>query len=78
MSLDFASPDCFPIRISRAGRHVDRGEWASGHAILSGLRDCALRGGCHAGADCAAAAELLLCDIRGMVGDAKGTASSQS
>ena len=28
-------PNCFPTRIARVGRHVDRGEWASGHAILA-------------------------------------------
>lgn len=78
MSPDLASPDCFPTRIARAGRHVDRGEWASGHAILSNLRQCALRGGCQAGDNCAAAAELLMCDIRGLLGDAKGASASQS
>jgi hypothetical protein len=70
--------DCFPTRISRAGRHVDRGEWASGHAILTGLRDCAQRGGCRAGDNCAAAAEMLLCDIRGLLDDRKGASPPQS
>ncbi|MBC7905187.1 MAG: hypothetical protein H7Y60_00355 [Rhodospirillaceae bacterium] len=51
---------------------MDRGEWASGHAILAGLRDCSQRGGCLAGDDCAAAAELLLCDIRCLLDDRKG------
>ena len=72
MSMRTAPSDCFHSRIARVGGHMDRGEWASGHAILAGLRDCSQRGGCLAGDDCAAAAELLLCDIRCLLDDRKG------
>jgi hypothetical protein len=78
MFTDYVTPDCFPTRIARAGHHVDRGEWASGHAILAGLRDCAVRGGCRFSDNCAAAAELMICEIRGMVGGAKGADAPQS
>ena len=63
------SPGCFQARIARVGRHVDRGEWASGHWLLAGLRQCSLRHGCPDGAACSAAAELLLGDLRGLVRD---------
>lgn len=78
MSLCATPPDCFHNRIARAGGHVDRGEWASGHAILAGLRDCAQRNGCPAGDDCAAAADLLLCDIRCLLNDRIGLGAPQS
>lgn len=63
-----ASTECFTTRIAQAGRHVDRGEWACGHAIASRLLTCSRQfGGCALREDCACAAELLLCDIRRMV-----------
>lgn len=65
-------------RIARAGHHVDRGEWASGHAILMGLRECGRNGGCAQAPSCAAAADLLLGDLRGMVRDQNGTALPHS
>lgn len=71
------SPGCFPARIARIGRHVDRGEWASGHALLVGLRRCSLRRGCGEGESCAAAAELLMGDLRGLVRDQNVAAASQ-
>lgn len=58
------SPDCFHSRVARVGRAVDRGEWASGHALVSGLRQCGLRQGCPDADACAAAAELLMGDVR--------------
>lgn len=64
-----AALDCFPSRIARAGRAVDRGEWATSHALLIGLRQCALRQGCADGEACAAAAELLMGDVRCLVRD---------
>lgn len=69
-------PDCFSTRLARVGRHVDRGEWASGHAILSGLRQCALRHGCPHGDNCATAAELLMGDVRSLVRDQVGAVPS--
>jgi hypothetical protein len=59
--------DCLSTRISVAGRHVDRGEWASGHAIASRLLRCSQASDCSLRGDCACAAELLLCDIRRML-----------
>lgn len=67
--LSAAPPDCFSTRIARVGRAVDQGEWASSHALLTGLRQCGLRHGCPDGDACADAAELLMGDVRGMVGD---------
>lgn len=69
--------DCFATRIARAGRAVDQGEWASGHAMLTGLYECGLRHGCRDGEACAAAAELMLEDVRCMVGDQIGARLSQ-
>jgi len=63
--------ECFSSRIARAGRHVDRGEWASGHAILNGLRQCAARHGCEVGESCAMAAEMLMGDVRAMLREQK-------
>lgn len=62
-------PDCFSARLAQVGRHVDRGEWASGHALVLGLRACSLRHGCPDGESCAVAAELLMGDLRGLVRD---------
>lgn len=62
-------PACFSARIARIGRHVDRGEWASGHALLVGMRQCSLRHGCADGEACAFAVELMMGDLRGLVGD---------
>jgi hypothetical protein len=76
MTSVVSSPECLSSRIARAGRHVDRGEWASGHAILSGLRRCAQRGGCPVGESCATAAELLMGDVRRLLCDQNGTAVS--
>lgn len=75
--LTAAPTDCFATRIARAGRAVDRGEWASGHAMLTGLHACGLRHGCRDGEACAAAAELLMEDVRCMVSDQMGTPPSQ-
>lgn len=72
-----ASPDCFPVRIAQAGRHVDRGEWASGLVLLLRLRQCARRFGCPDGDACADAAELLLGDLRVLVRDQIGTEPPQ-
>ncbi len=63
--------ECFSSRIARAGHHVDRGEWASGHAILSGLRQCAARHGCEAGDSCALAAEMLMGDVQVLLREQK-------
>ncbi|HTH16425.1 MAG TPA: hypothetical protein VL974_07215 [Magnetospirillum sp.] len=65
-------------RIARAGHHVDCGEWASGLAILSGLRDCGRHGGCTQGPSCAAVAELLMGDLRGLLSEQNGTALPRS
>lgn len=54
---------CSP-RIAWAGARVERGEWASGHAIASGLLTCARQTNCPMRDDCACAAEKLLCSIR--------------
>lgn len=69
--------DCFTTRLSQAGRHVDLGEWASGHALLTRLRRCAARGGCAEGERCALAAEMLLADLQGMVREQKAAALPQ-
>lgn len=69
-------PDCLATRIAWAGRHVDRGEWASGHAILSGLRQCAARPGCPSAASCALAADMLMGDLMGLVRDENRAATS--
>lgn len=69
-------PTCFSTRIARVGRHVDRGEWASGHAILSGLRQCAQRNGCPERETCAVAAELLMGDVRSLVREQAGAPPS--
>lgn len=58
---------CFPARIALVGRYVDRGEWASGHALLTCLRQCAARAGCPDGDACGVAVELLMADLRGLV-----------
>ncbi len=60
-------PACLPSRIAAAGRHMERGEWACGHAIAAALLRCARQGGCCDCGDCAFAAELLLGDLRDMV-----------
>lgn len=78
MPMSAVPCDCLPSRLARASRHLDRGEWASGHFILSGLRACASRGGCPEGGACAAAAELMLGDIRSLVGERKRAYSPQS
>lgn len=59
--------DCFPRRVALAGERIERGEWASGHAIASGLLQCALRGGCLYRGDCASAANTLLCHLRSLL-----------
>jgi hypothetical protein len=68
-----ASANCLSSRLNGVGRHVDRGEWASGHAILSGLRRCGQRGGCPAGKACAVAADRLMADLRHRLRDQNGT-----
>lgn len=68
MTADISRSDCLPARIAAAGRHMDHGEWASGHAIAAALLRCARHGGgCPQRDDCAFAAELLLGDLRRMV-----------
>jgi hypothetical protein len=64
MQTHSATPDCFPPRIARAGQHLDRGEWATGHAIASGLLKCAAGGGCAKKTDCACAAATLIGNLR--------------
>ncbi|MGE5547467.1 MAG: hypothetical protein ACM33T_11255 [Solirubrobacterales bacterium] len=60
--------DCFTPRLAQAGRHVDRGEWACGHAIVERLLKCASHSErCPRRDDCRFAAELLLGDIRRML-----------
>lgn len=58
---------CFADRLALAGRHVDRGEWAAGHAIASASQECARSGGCARREDCLYAAEMLICDLRDML-----------
>lgn len=64
MEMHSSTPDCFPPRIARAGQHLDRGEWATGHAIALGLLKCASHDGCTEKEDCAGAASTLLVDVR--------------
>lgn len=64
MDMHRTQPDCFPNRIARAGQHLDRGEWASGHAIASALLKCASNGGCSVRGDCACAASRMLGHVR--------------
>lgn len=54
---------CLP-RLEWAGALVDRGDWASGHAIAAGLLTCARQTKCPRRAVCAGAVESLICDIR--------------
>lgn len=74
MSRSIIPPACFHQRIASVGGHVDRGEWACGLVILSGLRDCAKRRGCRADDHCAAAAEQMLGDLRSFLDDVNGAA----
>lgn len=55
---------CFWRRLATAVGLVRAGAWASGHAIAAGLLDCARHGGCEAHADCAAAAQAFIDDVR--------------
>lgn len=64
MQTQSATPDCFPPRIARADQHLERGEWATGHAIASGLLKCASGGGCPKRTDCAFAASALIGSLR--------------
>lgn len=54
---------CIP-RIAWAGARVERGEWASGHAIASNVLTCARQTNCPKRHECACAAEKLICSIR--------------
>lgn len=58
---------CYPPRVERAVAHVDRGEWACGHAIASGMMQCALAGGCPARGECTHAAQRMLGVIRSIL-----------
>lgn len=64
-----ASSECLSTRIARAGGALDRGEWASAHTVLTGLRQCGQGQGCPDGEACALAAEMLMADLRRMVRD---------
>lgn len=64
-----ALSDCLSTRIARVGGTLDRGEWASAHALLTGLRQCSQQRGCPDGEACALAAEMLMADLRRMVRD---------
>lgn len=64
--------NCLSQHLARGGGHMGRGEWASSHAIASGLRRCAQRCGCPDGRMCALAAETLMGKIREMVRDDEG------
>lgn len=62
MSLNVEPQDsqCYAIRVKRAAVHVGRGEWACGHAITSGLMQCAQAGGCPKRSECSHAAERMM------------------
>lgn len=64
-----APSDCLSTRIARVGGALDRGEWASAHALLGGLQQCGQHHSCPNGEACALAAEMLMADLRGMVRD---------
>lgn len=67
MNSDITIPDCFEPRLEQAGRHVDRGEWASGVAIASRLLNCASQTKCPIREICSHAAERMIVDIRRLV-----------
>lgn len=61
------STECLASRVSRFRSHHERGEWASCHAILSGLRRCAERQGCAERDTCVCVAKALCGDLRNML-----------
>lgn len=67
------STECLASRVDRYRRHRELGQWASCHAILSGLRRCAERQGCANGDACASTVETLRLDLQGLLGGAGGT-----
>ena len=60
---------CYAHRMTQAAAHVDRGEWACGHAITSGLIQCAAADGCGVRGDCTHAARRMMSIIRGLLSD---------
>lgn len=69
MSLSVETPasQCYPPRVERARAHVGRGEWACGHAIASGMMQCAQAGGCPQRGECGHAAQHMLGVIRSIL-----------
>lgn len=66
------SPDpsqCYPLRVERAAAHVDRGEWACGHAIANGLMQCSQAGGCPLRQECGHAAQRMMGVIKSLLGN---------
>ena len=55
---------CFQRRLATVDGLVRLGAWASGHAIIGAMLDCAGRRGCAGHADCAVAAQTAIADIR--------------
>ncbi|OJX79283.1 hypothetical protein [Magnetospirillum sp. 64-120] len=65
-TLSHAS-QCYPPRVERVAAHVDRGEWACGHAIANGMMQCANAGGCPARGECTHAAQHMMGMIRSIL-----------
>lgn len=65
--LSSMPPECLASRVARFARHRERGEWASCHVILNGLRQCAEREGCAERLSCTEAAGTLRVQLQGLL-----------
>jgi hypothetical protein len=69
LNIEHQNSQCYAVRVEQAATHIGRGEWACGHAITSGLIQCALAGGCPKRGECSHAAERMMGVIKGLLGN---------